>query len=89
MTNEVNKLIWPSSDGGIGMIDTKSWANTVKIAMGTKNDTGSTIITAAPPKTAYSNTWVKKALAELKTAGVDTTGSGFTPLTVTLKEGGK
>ncbi len=89
MTNEVNKLIWPSSDGGIGMIDTKAWATTVKIAMGTKNDTGSTIITATPPKTAYSNTWVKKALAELKTAGIDTTGGSFTPLTVTLKEGGK
>jgi NitT/TauT family transport system substrate-binding protein len=89
MTNEVNKLIWPSKDGGIGTIDTKSWANTVKIAKGTKNDTGSTIITADPPKTAYSNTYVKKALAELKTDGVDTVGSGFAPLTVTLKEGGK
>ncbi|MES2093083.1 MAG: ABC transporter substrate-binding protein [Actinomycetota bacterium] len=89
MTNEVNKLIWPSTSGGIGTIDTASWKNTVKIAMGTKNDTGSTIITATPPKTAYSNTWVKKALAELKTEGVDTTGSGFAPLTVALKEGGK
>ncbi|CAN5497986.1 ABC transporter substrate-binding protein [soil metagenome] len=89
MTNEVNKLIWPSKDGGIGIIDTKSWDNTVKIAKGTKNDTGSTIITATPPKTAYSNTYVKKALADLKTEGVDTTGSSFAPLTVTLKEGGK
>ena len=89
MTNEVNRLIWPSTNGGIGMIDTKSWSNTVKIAMSTKNDTGSTIITATPPKTAYSNTYVKKALAALKSEGVDTTGSGFTPLTVTLKEGGK
>ncbi|MHC5795549.1 ABC transporter substrate-binding protein [Lacisediminihabitans sp. FW035] len=89
MTNEVNKLIWPSKDGGIGIIDTKSWDNTVKIAKGTKNDTGSTIITATPPKTAYSNTYVKKALAELKAEGVDTTGSSFAPLTVTLKEGGK
>jgi len=89
MTNEVNRLIWPSTNGGIGMIDTRSWSNTVKIAMSTKNDTGSTIITATPPKTAYSNTYVKKALAALKSEGVDTTGSGFTPLTVTLKEGGK
>ena len=89
MTNEVNKLIWPSANGGIGMIDTRSWGNTVKIAMSTKNDTGSTIITATPPKTAYSNSYVKKALAELKTEGVDTTGASFTPLTVTLKEGGK
>ncbi len=89
MTNEVNRLIWPSTNGGIGMIDTKSWSNTVKIAMSTKNDTGSTIITATPPKTAYSNTYVKKALSALKSEGIDTTGTGFTPLTVALKEGGK
>lgn len=89
MTNEVNKLIWPSTDGGIGTIDTKAWANTVKIALGTKNDTGTTIITTAPPKSAYSNTYVKKALAELTAEGVDTVGTGFAPLTVTLNEGGK
>ncbi|MCU1514038.1 MAG: transporter substrate-binding protein [Microbacteriaceae bacterium] len=88
MTNEVNKLLWPSTDG-VGIIQSSAWDNTVKIALGTKNDTGSTIITKDPPKTAYSNTYVKKALAELKSEGVDVMGAGFKPLTVTLKEGGK
>ncbi len=89
MTNEVNKLIWPSKDGGIGTIDTKAWDNTVKIALGTKNDTGSTIITKDPPKSAYTNTYIAKALSQLKAEGVDTVGAGFAPITVTLKEGGK
>jgi NitT/TauT family transport system substrate-binding protein len=87
-TNEVNKLIWPSTNG-IGVIDKSAWDRTVDIALHTKDDTGSTIITKDPPKTAYSNTYVDKALAELKKDGVDVMGKDFTPLTVTLKEGGK
>jgi NitT/TauT family transport system substrate-binding protein len=31
---------------------------------------------------------VQKALDELKSEGVDVMGTGFTPITVTLKEGG-
>ena len=88
MTNEVNKLLWPSTDG-LGVIRKSQWNQTVKIAEGTKDNTGSTIITKAPPSTAYSNTYVDKALKELKAEGVDVMGKGFTPLTVTLKEGGK
>jgi NitT/TauT family transport system substrate-binding protein len=88
MTNEVNKLIWPST-GGIGVIQKKAWDQTVKIALGTKDDTGSTIITTKPPATAYSNKYVDQALKELKAAGVDVLGKGFTPLTVTLNPGGK
>ena len=86
-TNEVNKLIWPST-AGVGMIQESAWKQTVDIAMGTKNETGATIITKAPPETAYSNTYVEKALAELKADGVDTSGASFKPLTVTLNEGG-
>lgn len=88
MTNEVNKLIWPSTSG-IGVIQKKAWDQTVKIALGTKDDTGSTIITTKPPATAYSNKYVEQALKELKAEGVDVLGTSFTPLTVTLKEGGK
>lgn len=86
-TNEVNKLIWPST-AGVGMISDAAWAQTVDIAKNTKNEDGSTIITADPPETAKSNTYVEKALAELKTDGVDVEGSSFAPLTVELKEGG-
>jgi len=88
MTNEVNKLIWPSTSG-IGVIQKKAWDQTVKIALGTKDDTGSTIITTKPPATAYSNKYVDQALKELKAEGVDVLGKGFTPLTVTLNAGGK
>ncbi|MBI5161594.1 MAG: ABC transporter substrate-binding protein [Micrococcales bacterium] len=88
MTNEVNKLIWPSTDG-IGVIRAGQWKQTVSIAEKTKDNTGATIVTKAPPKSAYDNTYVKKALAQLKKEGVDTTGASFTPLTVELKEGGK
>jgi len=88
MTNEVNKLLWPSTDG-LGVIQKKAWDQTAKIAEATKDNTGSTIITKAPPSTAYSNTYVKKALAELKDEGVDVMGTSFAPLTVELKEGGK
>lgn len=87
MTNEVSKLIFPSSNG-VGMIDEAAWANTVDIALNTKNETGATIITADPPATAYSNEYVTKALDELKADGVDVMGADWTPTTVTLEEGG-
>jgi len=88
MTNEVNKLIWPST-AGIGVIQKKAWDQTVKIALGTKDDTGSTIITTKPPATAYSNKYVDAALKQLKAEGVDVLGTSFKPLTVTLNAGGK
>jgi NitT/TauT family transport system substrate-binding protein len=87
-TNEVNKLIWPSTSG-IGIINQDQWDQTVNIATGTKDDTGSTIITKAPPATAFSNEYVQKALDDLKSQGVDVTGASFTPIDVTLTEGGK
>ena len=86
-TNEVNKLLWPSTEG-LGMIRSPQWDQTVKIAQSTKDNTGATIITKAPPATAYSNTYVKKALVELKAEGVDVMGTAFAPMTVTLKAGG-
>ncbi|GAA2526427.1 ABC transporter substrate-binding protein [Rarobacter incanus] len=87
MANEVNKLIWPSTSG-VGMINKDAWDQTVSIAKGTKNETGSTIITQDPPETAYSNEYVTKALEELKAEGVDVMGSDFQPQVVTLNEGG-
>ncbi|MDJ0377284.1 ABC transporter substrate-binding protein [Cryobacterium sp. PH31-L1] len=87
MTNEVSKLIFPSTNG-VGMIDEAAWANTVDIAMNTKNETGATIITTAPPATAYSNEYVTKALDELKADGVDVMGTDWKPTEVTLNEGG-
>lgn len=88
MTNEVNKLIWPSTNG-VGLIDEEAWAGTVEIALGTKNETGATIITKEPPDTAFSNEYVQKALDELTADGVDVKGADFSPIDVTLAEGGK
>ncbi|MET1052930.1 MAG: ABC transporter substrate-binding protein [Mycetocola sp.] len=87
MTNEVNKLIWPSTNG-VGLIDEAAWDQTVEIALGTENETGATIITTDPPETAYSNEYVQQALDELEEEGVDTTGDDFEPIEVTLNEGG-
>jgi len=88
MTNEVNKLIWPSTTGGVGTIDEDAWKATVDMALKTSNETGATIITEEPPATAYSNEYVEKALAELKDEGVDVTGDSFVPLDVTLNPAG-
>jgi NitT/TauT family transport system substrate-binding protein len=85
--NEINKLIWPSASG-IGMVDKSAWNQTVDVAMKTKNADGDTVISKAPEGTAYTNTYAQKALAALKKDGVDATGDGFKPETVTLKPGG-
>lgn len=85
--NEINKLIWPSPDG-IGMIDQAAWDQTVSIAQGTKNADGDTVLTATPSPDAYTNTYTEKALAALEEMGLDTTGSEFSPIEVTLNPGG-
>jgi NitT/TauT family transport system substrate-binding protein len=85
--NEINKLIWPSPQG-IGMVDKTAWDQTVKIAEQTKNADGDTVLKKPPEGLAYTNDYAAKALAALKEQGVDTTGSDFKPITVTLKAGG-
>ena len=85
--NEVNKLIWPSAMGA-GMIDQAAWDRTSTLAQETKNLEGSTVLTAAPSADAYTNDIVTEALALLTELGVDTTGSAYTPMEVTLNEGG-
>ena len=87
MTNEVNKLIWPSGSK-IGMIDETAWDDTVAMALDTSNETGATIITEEPPASAYSNEYIDEALTALEEEGVDVTGADFTPIEVTLEEGG-
>jgi NitT/TauT family transport system substrate-binding protein len=87
MTNEINKLIWPSTNG-IGIIDQAAWDQTVEIALNTENETGATIITDAPPESAFTNEYVEQALDELREDGVDVDGADFAPIEVTLNEGG-
>ncbi|WP_282945251.1 ABC transporter substrate-binding protein [Cellulomonas endometrii] len=88
MTNEVNKLIWPSTSGGIGLIDEAAWDSTVEMAKQTSNETGATIISADPPETAYTNEYVQQALDELTAEGEDVEGADFAPVDVELQPGG-
>ena len=85
--NEVNKLIWPAA-GGAGVIDKAAWDRTASLSQETKNLEGSTVLTAAPDADAYTNDIVNEALAILEGLGVDTKGSGYSPITVELQEGG-
>lgn len=79
--NEINKLIWPSP-AGIGVMDKALWDQTVQVATSQK------VIKAAPDAAAYRDDLAKKAVDDLKAAGVDVTGSGYTPKTVEITEGG-
>jgi NitT/TauT family transport system substrate-binding protein len=85
--NEINKLIWPAANG-VGMIDTSAWDRTVQIAMDTPNLEGTTVLTAPPTDGAYTNDIVSLALTDLDEMGIDTTGESYTPIDVTLEEGG-
>lgn len=86
MMNEVNKLIWTGAD--FGVVDDAAWKKTVAGALSAKNQDGLELITSEPPASAYSNEYIEKALAELKDDGVELSGS-YTPIEVTLTEGGK
>ena len=85
--NEVNKLIWPAANG-VGFIDQAAWDRTATLSQETKNLEGGTVLTKAPDAEAYTNDIVTKALEILAGLGVDTTGSSYAPISVTLNEGG-
>jgi NitT/TauT family transport system substrate-binding protein len=85
--NEINKLIWPSPNG-IGIVDKAAWDQTVRIAQGTKNADGDTVLSKAPEGLAYTNDYAQKAVDALKEESVDTTGQDFQPITVKLNPGG-
>jgi NitT/TauT family transport system substrate-binding protein len=85
--NEVNKLIWPSANG-VGLIDQADWNRTVDQSLTTKNQTGETVLKKKPEGLAFTNDYIQKALDQVKAAGVDVTGAGFKPETVTLNPAG-
>ncbi|MCY7412080.1 MAG: ABC transporter substrate-binding protein [Salinibacterium sp.] len=84
--NEVNKLVW--GGGEFGVIDQAAWDKTVAGALAAINQDGLNLITAEPTASAYSNTYIEQALAELAEEGVDVSG-GYTPIDVQLTEGGQ
>jgi len=85
--NEVNKLIWPAASG-VGFIDQAAWDRTATLSQETKNLEGGTVLTKAPDAESYTNDIVTKALDLLAGLGVDTSGSSYKPISVTLKAGG-
>jgi NitT/TauT family transport system substrate-binding protein len=85
--NEINKLIWPA-DNGVGFIDQAAWDRTAEIAQNTPNLEGATVITAPPSADALTNDIVTEAHAALEELGVDINGADFSPIEVTLEEGG-
>ncbi|GAA2581221.1 ABC transporter substrate-binding protein [Microbacterium binotii] len=84
--NEVNKLIW--TDGDFGVVNEDAWKKTVAGALKAVNQDGLNLITEEPSDTAYSNEYIEKALQELEAEGVAVKGT-YTPIDVTLTEGGK
>ena len=85
--NEINKLVWPSPKG-IGIVDQAAWDATVKIAQGTKNLEGKTVLTKAPDAAALNMTYAQAAVDALKKEGADVNGTGFKAATVTLNADG-
>jgi NitT/TauT family transport system substrate-binding protein len=85
--NEINKLIWPSPNG-VGFIDEAAWDRTAQIALETPNLEGATVITQPPDAEAFTNDIVTEAIGNLEELGVDVDGNDFTPIEVTLEEGG-
>ncbi|MDQ1084477.1 MULTISPECIES: ABC transporter substrate-binding protein [Microbacterium] len=84
--NEVNKLIW--TGGEFGIIDSAAWDKTVEGALKAVNQDGLNLITTEPADSAYSNDYIEDALSELKDEGITVDGE-YTPIEVTLTEGGK
>lgn len=85
--NEINKLIWPA-ENGIGFIDEAAWDRTVQIALETANLEGTTVLTEPPDEGAWTNDIVTEAIGNLEGLDVDIDGNDFTPIEVTLEEGG-
>lgn len=84
--NEVNKLIWTGGD--FGMIDSAAWDKTVEGALKAVNQDGLNLITTEPADSASSNEYIEAALSALKDEGITVDGE-YTPIEVTLTEGGK
>jgi NitT/TauT family transport system substrate-binding protein len=80
--NEIDKLIWPNTSG-IGVVPASAVAATVKIA----KTYG--VIKNTPAASAVNYTYARKALAQLRAAGVNVTGTGWKAIVVKVTPGGK
>jgi NitT/TauT family transport system substrate-binding protein len=82
MMNEIDKLVWPASSSGVGVMDKTAFDLTAKIAQ----QFG---VIKKAPSGAYRTDLATKAVAELKASGADVTGSSWKPASVAVSPGGK
>ncbi len=84
--NEVNKLIWPSSNG-IGIMDPEAFSITAQIAL----DYGIISSPAEGEGVTYRSDFAQAALDSLLAdmSGLDVTGEGFVPLDVEITPNGE
>ncbi len=81
--NEINALIWPSTNG-IGVMNTDLWDQTVEVATSQIPELQGVEI----PAEAYRADLAEAAVATLEEEGLDVTGEGFEKIEVELTEGG-
>jgi NitT/TauT family transport system substrate-binding protein len=79
--NEIDALVWPNPSG-IGLVPASAVAQTAAIAKRYG-------VIKSTPSDATNYTYARKALAQLKAAGVNVTGTGWTKLTIRVTAGGK
>ncbi len=80
--NEINGLIWPSSNG-IGVMDQALWDQTVQVAV----EQG--ILDEAPDDGAFRTDLAQAAVEALDDEGLDVNGDDWQRQTVELREGGE
>jgi NitT/TauT family transport system substrate-binding protein len=81
--NEINDLIWPTTDAGIGVMDPEGFKITADIAKNYE------IIKKPATDDAYTTEFAEAAVAELEDEGVDVNGADFTKETVEVTPGGE
>ena len=79
--NEINKLIWPNASG-IGIMNKADYTRTASIA----KQFG---VVKKTPSGAYRTDLATKAVALLKSQGIDVYGKSYKPIKVALTAGGK
>ncbi len=78
--NEINQLIWPSPDGA-GIMDKSLWDQTKDVAISEQ-------IVSSASDDSFRTDIAEEAIANLEAEGIDVKGTGYSPTTVTLNEGG-
>jgi NitT/TauT family transport system substrate-binding protein len=81
--NEINDLIWPTNEAGIGVMNPDDFKITADIAKNYK------IIKKPATDDAYTTEYAEAAVEELKDEGVDVVGADFEKRTVKVTPGGE